>query len=200
MTNCIKQITSCTIKNKSQGCSCGIIEIIPPKHFIHVSSTDVHTCSAQITPQECSYKQQGTAGEVNTQRGSSISLCLILTVPHAFGLGIFAHEEGNRASCYSGHASLLAALLEVSLGSYAKYTRWTLLPRADNLPCLSWWKIAIIHSHWSQNHVPPKQTKSPFHVVFRALIQSLSLLSLKITSHPLLSVLRSCKGHSCLSK
>lgn len=95
MTNCIKQITSCTIKNKSQCRSCGIIEIIPPKHFTHVSPTDVHTCSAHITLQECSYKQQETAGEVNTQRGSSISLCLILTIPHAFSWGFFGHEEGK---------------------------------------------------------------------------------------------------------
>lgn len=117
MTNCIKQI-SCTIKNKSQFCSCGIIEIIPPKHFIHVSSTDVHTCSAHITPQECTYKQQGTAGEVNTQRGSSISLYLILTAPHAFRWGSWAIRRERQSklllrTCFSPCSSSRGVLGEL---------------------------------------------------------------------------------------
>lgn len=58
MTNCIKQITSCTIENKSQRCSCAITEIIAPKHFIPIPPP-VYTLLSPYTPQECSYEQQG---------------------------------------------------------------------------------------------------------------------------------------------
>lgn len=128
MTNCIKQITSCMIKNESQRRSCGIIEIIPPKHFIHISSTDVHTCSAHITPQECSCKQKGTCTRSQYPEGKPR-----FPVPHPDGtlpLQLEVHRlrgGKGRASCYSGRASLLPALLEMSSGSYTKYRHRTLL-------------------------------------------------------------------------
>lgn len=139
MTNCIKQITSCMVKNKSQYHSCGIIEIIPPKHFIPISSTDVHTCSAHIMPQECSYKQKGTCTRGKYPEGKphfpkphpDATLPLQLEVHHLWG-------GKGRARCSSGHVSLLPSVLEMSLGSSAKYMSLTLLLSAGNLPCLIW--------------------------------------------------------------
>lgn len=114
MTNCIKQITSCMIKNESQCHSCGIIEIVPPKHFIHFSSTNVHIGSASITPQECNYKQKGTCTRGKYPEGKPH-----FPVPSPDGtlpLQLEVHRPWGgkgRASCYSGHASLLPALLEL---------------------------------------------------------------------------------------
>lgn len=109
------------------------------KDFTHVSSTDVHACSARITPQECSYKQKGTCMRGKYPEGKPR-----FPVPHPDGTlplqrGVpWLWGGKGRASCYSGHASLLPALLEMSLGSYAKYMHRTLLLSADNLPCLRW--------------------------------------------------------------
>lgn len=138
MTNSIKQITSCTIKNESQCHSCGIIEIIPPKHFRHVSSTNIHACSAHIVSQECGYKQKGTCTRGKYPEGKAH-----FPVPRPDCTLQLQHKVHQlrggkgRANCCSGHASLLPVLLEMFLGSCTRYRHQTLLLTAGNLLCFS---------------------------------------------------------------
>lgn len=114
MTNCIKQIISCMIQNESHGHSCGIIEIIPLNHFILIPSTNVHTCSAHITPEECTYKQRGTGTRGKYPEGKKVSLCLFLTVPYAFSLRFVSCGEGT-----AGQAGTRGMLLSSQL-----FWRW----------------------------------------------------------------------------
>lgn len=190
MTNSIQQITSSMIKNESQCCSCGIIEIIPPWHFIRIRTTNVHTLAQPI---RCLRNAAATQTETCTRGKYPEGGCF----PHLTRM-VLQLQKGKATATQD---ILLAALWRYPWGATANIGAGRCCSRCSSVlitSCVSVRKMTN-DSHRLFPSVTQQRPPKEYRIMqcgTQGSVKSLSSLSLKITFQPLLVFLSGCKCHS----